>query len=249
MEDGRASTGVAGLDQLLGGGIPRGFVLCVMGSFGTGKTTLGLQFLGEGLARGERAVFVSLEEEGPDLMVAARNLGIDLAKSVDDGRFTILKLSLIDARATLRRINSDLLGMIREARADRVVLDSVSLLNSVFASDAERRAVLFEVCDAIRSSRATGVITAELADPNDRFASRDGLVEYVADGVVALQHREDAGGTGALHLEVAVLKMRRSRRSRRVVPFEITDAGLAVDGNGDGGAPKAAPRRGRAGRG
>src|SRR3989442_12096950 len=62
-------TGIDGLDELLGGGVPRGHTVTVLGSFGTGKTTFGIQFLVQGLINREKGIFISLEED-PDSIIA-----------------------------------------------------------------------------------------------------------------------------------------------------------------------------------
>lgn len=223
----RRPTGISGLDPLIGGGFPHGFVMCVMGSYGAGKTTLGVQFLAEGLSRGERCVFVTLEEDIPHVVAAAAAYGHDFNAAIEQQRLLIIKLSPTDARATLRRINSELLRFLRESGAGRVVIDSASLLSSVFENDVDRRMVLFEVANAIRESGASGVLTAELADAN-RFASRDGLVEYVADGVMGLRFVPGSVGEADVALELTVLKMRRTAHSRKVVHYDLTDKGVVV---------------------
>ncbi len=68
----RATTGIAGLDNVLGGGLPRGHLYLVEGTPGAGKTTLGLQFLLEGRARGEKGLYVTLSETAPELGIVAR---------------------------------------------------------------------------------------------------------------------------------------------------------------------------------
>ncbi|MFQ6059917.1 MAG: RAD55 family ATPase [Thermoplasmata archaeon] len=71
-------TGVEGLDELLGGGIPSGHVVAVLGGFGTGKTTLALQYIKRGLENGERCIFITLEESDDSIRENAKSFGWDL---------------------------------------------------------------------------------------------------------------------------------------------------------------------------
>jgi KaiC/GvpD/RAD55 family RecA-like ATPase len=228
--DARVSSGTKGLDGLLGGGIPQGHVLCVMGSFGTGKTTLAIQFLAEGIRLGEHCVFVTLDEEADRLIETAERYGHDIRTPMSDGRLAILKLSPVDARATLRRVNSDLLRFLKESHATRVVLDSATLLSSVFDSEVDRRSVLFELGNAIRQAGATAIFTAEVAPGGNALSSRDGIVEYVSDGVVALRYAGGVTPDTSLDLEMVVLKLRRSSHSRKIARYEITEHGIQLVG-------------------
>src|SRR3990172_4111451 len=185
----RVLTGVDGLDELLGGGVPRGHVITVMGAFGTGKTTFALQFLMQGLINGEKGIFISLEEDVDSVVANAASFGWDLRTYLREKKLHIVKLEPADAKTTVTRIKSELPEFIRKSGATRVAIDSVSLLNMLFADDNERRAKLFALCKQLKSTGATCVFTAEVKDDNAR-SSRDGLVEYVSDGVIGLRFNE-----------------------------------------------------------
>lgn len=224
----RVLTGVDGLDELLGGGVPRGHVITVMGSFGTGKTTFALQFLVQGLVNGEKGIFISLEEDVDSVVATAASFGWDLRPYLKDKRLHIVKLEPADAKTTVTRIKSELPEFIRKSGATRVVVDSISLLNMMFPDETERRTRLFALCQQLRSTGATCLFTAEVKDDNPR-SSRDGLVEYVSDGVVGLRFNERENGE--VQLVIQVIKMRRLRHPRSVKPYSITDQGLDVHGD------------------
>ena len=224
----RVLTGVDGLDDLLGGGVPRGHVITVMGSFGTGKTTFALQFLVQGLVNGEKGIFISLEEDVDSVVATAASFGWDLRPYLKDKRLHIVKLEPADAKTTVTRIKSELPEFIRKSGATRVVVDSISLLNMMFPDETERRTRLFALCQQLRSTGATCLFTAEVKDDNPR-SSRDGLVEYVSDGVIGLRFNERENGEVQLVLQV--IKMRRLRHPRSVKPYSITDQGLDVHGD------------------
>jgi len=203
-------------------------VITVMGSFGTGKTTFALQFLMQGLINGEKGIFISLEEDVDSVVANAASFGWDLRTYLREKKLHIVKLEPADAKTTVTRIKSELPEFIRKSGATRVAIDSVSLLNMMFADDAERRARLFGLCQQLRSTGATCVFTAEVKDDNPR-SSRDGLVEYVSDGVIGLKFNERENGEVQLVLQV--IKMRRLRHPRSIKPYSITDEGLDVHGD------------------
>jgi KaiC domain protein len=231
MAVGRVRTGIDGLDEMLQGGLPENHIVLVMGSFGTGKTTIGLQFLIEGLKTGEPCIFISLEEDKDSIAKNAAAFGWNLSEAIEKKQLGLFKLEPSDAKTTITRIKSELPKFVKSFGAKRVVLDSVSLLNMMFSDDNERRSNLFNLCQLLRSTGATTLLTAEVKDENPR-SSRDGLAEYTADGVLLLQSEENKEG-GEVQLTIRILKMRRTAHSRRVKPYSITDKGIVVHAGAD----------------
>ena len=231
MSSKRIKTGVPGLDEMLQGGLPEGHIVLLMGSFGTGKTTLALQFLMEGLRNDENCIFISLEEDKDSVLKNSDSFGWDLSAPISKKKLGLFKLEPSDAKTTITRIKSELPKFVKSFGAKRVVIDSVSLLNMMFPNDSERRANLFNLCQLLRSTGATSILTAEVKDENPR-SSRDGLAEYTADGVLLLQSDENRD-SGEVQLTLRVLKMRRTSHSRRVKPYTISDSGVVVHAGAD----------------
>jgi len=222
----KVKTGLEGLDEMLFGGIPKGSTVVVMGSFGTGKTTFGLQFLNQGLSEGEKGVYISLEEDKESILADAEAHGWDLRSKLDSKQLEIVKLEPTDAKVTIQRIKSELPEFIKKFGASRIVVDSVSLVNMLFDNDHERRSNLFNLSQMIKKTGATLMMTAEVKDENP-FASRDGLIEYVADGVISLRYLERLD-RNELMLSLRIIKMRRTEHSRKITPYSITNKGLEV---------------------
>jgi KaiC domain protein len=222
----KVKTGIEGLDEMLFGGIPIGSTVVVMGSFGTGKTTFGLQFLSQGLAEGEKGIFISLEEDRESILADAEAHGWDLRSKLNEKQLEIVKLEPNDAKVTIQRIKSELPDFIKKFGASRIVIDSVSLLNLLFDTDHDRRTNLFNLSQMVKRTGATLIMTAEVKDDNP-FASRDGLIEYVADGVISLRYLE-MQSRNELMLSLRIIKMRRTDHSRKITPYSITNKGLEV---------------------
>jgi KaiC/GvpD/RAD55 family RecA-like ATPase len=223
----RVPTGIGGLDEMLGGGFPAGHVVLVTGLPGTGKTCFGLQFLMAGAAAGEKGVFLSLEEDVPPLLESARQFRWPVDAAVGSGMLKILRIDPKETRQSLHRIQGELGKELTGLGAQRIVVDSVSLLNMLSDDESGRRSTLFALAAACRESGATTVLTAE-ADPLHPDVSRDGLSEYVADGVLLLGYRTGADGH-RVGLSLRVLKMRRTAHVRTVQPYSIGPTGIAVD--------------------
>jgi len=226
MGDEKVETGIDGLDEMLGGGIPGGQIIALLGSCGTGKTTMSLQFIWTGLQKGEKGIFISLEEDEAAVASNALTFGWDLKPFIDGKKLTLVKLEPSDAKSTISRIHGELPAYIKNTGAKRVVFDSVSLLSMLFDGDSERRAGLFDLCKQIKNSGATALFTAEVK-PENPNVSRDGLVEYIADGVILLRYNETSDGSD-IQLSVRVVKMRRANHSRRIKPYNITGKGIEV---------------------
>lgn len=222
----RVQTGIEGLDAMLEGGVPRGHTFVVMGSFGTGKTTFGLQFLNQGMALGEKGIYISLEEDQESILEDARSHGWELKPFIDSKQLALVKLEPNDAKTTVGRIKSELPDFIKGFGASRIVVDSISLLNMLFETEHDRRSNLFNLSQMIKKTGATCLMTAEVKDENP-MATRDGLAEYVADGVISLRYVEKESKS-ELQLSLRIIKMRRTNHSRKITPYQIAMKGIVV---------------------
>ncbi len=217
-------TGINGLDDMLEGGIPKGHVVAVVGSFGTGKSTFGIQFINEGLKNGEKGIFISLEEDEASIIETAATFGWDFRKYIDEKKLAIHKIEPGDAATAAKKINSEFPEYISSFGAQRLVLDSASLLEMTFDTRKDARENLFHMAQMVKSAGATAIFTAE-ADPRNPETSRDGIVEYTADGVILLSYVKSPEG---VQLSIRVVKMRRTKHMRAPKPYEITDEGIRV---------------------
>jgi circadian clock protein KaiC len=223
----KVPTGIAGLDEMLDGGFPNGHVVLVTGLPGTGKTCLALQFLLAGTTKGEKGIFLSLEEDVPQLLESARQFGWPVDAAVEKGLLKIVRLDPKETRQNLHRIQGELGQELKSLDARRIAVDSVSLLNMLSDDEPSRRSTLFTLAAACRSAGATTILTAE-ADPEHPEVTRDGLSEYVADGVLLLGYNTAADGH-RVGLSLRILKMRRTAHARTVQPYTIGPRGITVD--------------------
>ncbi|MFB6205039.1 MAG: KaiC domain-containing protein [Haloglomus sp.] len=221
----RIDIGIEGLDEMIQGGVPDRSLLVVIGSAGTGKTTFGLQFLQQGLEQGEQTVYITLEESREAIIEAATEKGWPFDEYIDDDQLAIIDLDPVEMANSLASIRGDLPRLIDEFEAERLVLDSVSLLEMMYDNQPDRRTEVFDFTKALKSAGVTTMVTSE-ADQDNPYASRHGIIEYLTDGVFVLQYvRSEFRET---RLAVEIQKIRNANHSRETKPYEITSDGISV---------------------
>jgi KaiC domain protein len=217
------STGIEGLDAVIGGGIPEGHIVTVFGAYGTGKTTFALHFIHEGLKNGEKCIFISLDEDERSIMDTAKGFGMDFEQYSEN--IEIIKLDPVAVKESMDKVKNDLLSAIKQMGAKRLVIDTVSILEGLF-DEKDRWLALSHLRDIIKKSEVTAIFTSE-ADKYSQTTSKYGILEYVSDGAIALKYiRKSEIEEPILALEV--VKMRRVKHSRKLTPYMITDTGIRV---------------------
>ncbi|PSP44855.1 KaiC domain-containing protein [Halobacteriales archaeon QH_6_64_20] len=222
----RVDFGIEGLDEMIRGGVPERSLIAVIGSAGTGKTTVGLQFLREGLCDDERAIFIALEESREAVLDTAGEKNWEFERYCEEDRLAVVDLDPVEMATSLRGIRSDLPRLIAEFGASRVVLDSVSLLETMYDDPAKRRTEIFAFARSLKEAGVTTLLTSE-ASEDTAYASRYGIVEYLTDAVFVLQYVRPSDFQET-RLAVEIQKIRNASHSRETKPYEITDTGISV---------------------
>jgi circadian clock protein KaiC len=225
----KARTGIAGLDEVTGGGLPQGRPTLVCGPAGCGKTLLAMEFLVRGTTEfGEPGVFVAFEESAADLEANVASLGFDLAGLEAEGRLVIDHVNVVagqleeagdwDLDGLLLRLGAS----IDAIGAKRVVIDTIETLFGAFANTAILRCELRRLFGWLKDRGITAVITGERGDGR---LTRYGIEEYVSDCVIVLDHRvTEQTSTRRLR----ILKYRGSLHGTNEYPFLIGESGISV---------------------
>jgi len=226
----KSPTGITGLDEITGGGLPTGRPTLVCGSAGCGKTMLAMEFLVRGAVEfGEPGVFMMFEENAAELTANVRSLGFDLDKLVKQKKIALDHVHI--ERSEIEETGEyDLEGLfirlghaIDTIGAKRVVLDTVEALFAGLPNHGILRAELRRLFRWLKDRGMTAIITGEKGDGN--AITRFGLEEYVADCVITLDHRvHDQISTRRLR----VLKYRGSAHGTNEYPFLIGERGISV---------------------
>jgi len=218
MSEERMKVGIIGLDDMLGGGLIAGNICAIIGTYGTGKTTFSLQFIWEGLKKGEHAIYISLEEREERILEYMLQKGWDVKPFLNKSLF-VIKLDPTDFNLANNRIKNELPRLIKQVNARRVVIDPISLFEDLFDADSIRRQEMFRFVEGMRDQKCTIMMTSE-TDKDNAFSSRHSLIEYLADTVILLRYVRPSDLTD-VHLALEVVKMRMSAHSREIKPYEI----------------------------
>ena len=225
----KCPTGIAGLDEITGGGLPLGRPTLVTGSAGCGKTLLALEFLVHGAVKyGEPGVFVAFEETAEELAKNVASLGFDL-EDLQARKKLAIDYIYIERSEIEDTGEYDLEGLfvrlgyaIDTVGAKRVVLDTVEALFAALPNENILRAELRRLFRWLKERGVTAVITGERGD---NLLTRHGLEEYVADCVILLDFRiREQISTRRLR----IIKYRGSAHGSDEYPFLIEKTGISI---------------------
>ncbi len=226
---GKCPTGIPGLDEITGGGLPRGRPTLVCGSSGTGKTLFGMQFLVRGaLDHNEPGVFVSFEERSRDLELNVASLGFQLSSLQARGKLAIEQV-IVSRTEILETGEYNLDGLflrldnaVRSVGAKRVVLDTIEVLFAALSNLGILRAELLRLFLWLKERGLTAIVTGERGAGT---LTRHGLEEYVSDCVILLDQRvTEQVATRRLR----IVKYRGSSHGTNEYPFLIDEHGFTV---------------------
>ena len=224
----RTDIGIEGLDDMILGGVPSRSLLSVIGGAGTGKTTFALQFLNEALESDRKGIYITLEQTRESILSTASEKGWSFREHAEADRLAVVAIDPIEMANSLASIRNDLVRLIAEFDADRLVLDSVSLLEMMYDHPAKRRSEVFGFTRSLKDAGVTTLLTSEASEKNP-YASRHGIVEYLTDAVFVLQYIRGSDFRET-RLAVEIQKIRDANHSRDTKPYEITDTGISVYG-------------------
>jgi circadian clock protein KaiC len=225
----KTPTGISGLDEVTGGGLPKGRPTLICGPAGCGKTLLALEFLVRGITLfNEPGVFVAFEESADDLVANVASLGFDLAQFEAAGQLVIDHVNVVSGEMeetadwNLDGLFMRLGAAIDAVGAKRVVIDTIETIFGAFSNTAILRAELRRLFEWLKERGVTAVITGERGDGT---LTRYGIEEYVSDCVIVLDHRvTEQTSTRRLR----ILKYRGSLHGTNEYPFLITESGVSV---------------------
>jgi circadian clock protein KaiC len=225
----RLSTGISGLDDILHGGLAKGFLYLVEGNPGAGKTTLALQFLIEGAKHGEKGLYLSLAESDAELRHVAASHGLSLDNveickisppeiAGEAGKqYTVFQPAEVELADVLETI----LAKVREVQPSRVIIDSMSELRMLARDSLRYRRQVLSLKQFFEGQDCTTLLLDE------RFrANSDSQVQTIAHGVISLEVLQRNYGITRRRLEV--LKVRASSFREGYHDYVIIKGGVRV---------------------
>ncbi len=219
------STGATGVDELLGGGFFPGSAMLVAGPAGSGKSSLAIQFLAEGVHQGEPGVLAMFEETPIKYLEQAKGFGLDLQQMADDKKLKLIYLRPLDLSVdeTLHEI---LVG-IEEVKARRVVIDSLTGLEIALAPSFEEdfRESLYRLIGRLTGSGISILMTVENNDSYTELKFSPHAVSFMTNDIILQRYVEI---DSQLKRVMTVIKTRSRKHPSDIRTYEITDRGIVV---------------------
>ncbi len=229
LEDQRVSSGCAGLDEILHGGLPGGRIYLIEGDPGAGKTTLALQFMREGVSKGESALYITLSESRADLIHAAAShrLSIDKVEIVEllpnendllpEQQYTVFHPAEVELSDRMQRIVKE----IQRVRPERLVIDALSELRMLAKDPLRYRRQILSLKDFMSDQKCTVLLLDDrsLRDPDLQLHS-------IVHGVVSMDKvPRDYGKT---RRQIEVIKLRGTPYREGFHDYSIITGGVVV---------------------
>lgn len=226
----RLKSGIPNLDDMLGGGFMAQSAILLRGAPGTGKTTFGLQFLLEGVRRGEPGLFISFEEFPQSLYRDAASLGWDLAEVEETGELRMIFTSPKVLMQSLATPDSIVVRTIHDFDIRRVVIDSLTHFTQMIEDNHELRRTYHQVISAFRREGVTALYLGEEMR-SDYTNQERGRLSFVVDTLVMLRYLEI---DSAIQRAIVVLKMRSSSHDTSIHEYKIGPNGIMIGKPMDG---------------
>ena len=223
----RLKTGVPGLDEVIGGGIPVGDAVMLAGPAGSGKTTFATQFVAEGLRQGEAVVIVVFEEYPEEYLARAKARNQDLGKLLGTEKLKLIYLRPLDL--SVDETLYEILDAVEELNPARVVIDSLSgfeiALAPAFREDF--RESLYRLVGALTATGVTVFMTSEVVDSHGELRFTSERVSFITDDIIVQRLVEI---NGELRKVLVVVKMRGSEHSKDFLVYDVGAHGAVVGG-------------------
>jgi len=221
--DERVPTGIIGLDDLIEGGFPRGGLILLAGSPGSGKTIASAQYLYHGATNlNEKGIYVSFSERKETFFRNMRMFGFDFAMLEKKGKFKFLDMMTCDESAVGSTLNIAF-GEISAMGAKRVVIDSFSAIAQAFRKKIDARIIVHLLEKMMRQTNCTTLLLVEI--PTGSTMIGLGVEEFVADGIILFETIEEKTG---IRKRAIIRKMRGTNHNMNYSNIVISVKGLLL---------------------
>jgi len=242
MGNERVKTDVKGLDDMLNGGFLPQSANLIEGPPGTGKTTLGMQFIYNGIQyHDEPGLILTFEEFPQQYYRDAESFGWDFRRLESEGKLKVIMTSPGVSRSEAEGVGGRIETLAREMGARRILVDSISHFDQMAEDAIELRSVVFGFINALKREGLTSVLTREspvlLGGEEEKHS-----IAYVVDSYIMLRYVEIES---AIRKALLVLKLRGSDHAKDIRQFQITDHGIEIMSRFEGqeGIMSGSPRR------
>lgn len=218
----RVKTGIKGLDELIGGGIPKGSTVLITGGPGTGKSTFGMNFLVNGaLKYNEPGLYISLEEEAERLIKNVKStFGWPIDDLVEKKLLKVVKAELYDFEKLKMMIENE----VESRNVQRLVIDPSTVIGLYFENPLQIRRSMLELDKLLKRLGCTTFLICEVPEGHQGI-SVFGVEEFTSDGIIILYYLK---AENVFIRALTVRKMRTTEHDKAIHPMGITKDGVVV---------------------
>ncbi|MBW2965952.1 AAA family ATPase [Candidatus Woesearchaeota archaeon] len=220
----RESTGIPGLDDTIEGGLKKDSVILVGGCAGSGKSIFALQFIINGISKfNEPGVYVTFEENKQEVYEDMLRFGWNLAELEKQGKFAFIRYTPEQVGKVLKTGGGIIRDIVDKIKAKRIVIDSISAFTLLHENELAKREACLDLFKILRRWKCTTLVVGQYYAAEERHEST--AVEFEVDGIIWLYNIKKEN---IRVRAIEVFKMRGTKHSAKIFPFEITDEGIVV---------------------
>jgi len=228
----RIKTGIAGLDEMLNGGFIAQSANLIEGAPGTGKSTLGMQFIYNGIVLYQQpGLILTFEEFAQQYYDDAESFGWDLRALEKANKLRVIMTSPEVSQAELEQVDGRIQAVINEIGATRILVDSLSHFDRLSTDPVTRRGILYSFINSLKREGLTSMLTRESQALIGEIEGPEEDVAFVADSYLLLRYVEIES---AIRKALLILKQRGSDHAKDIRQFEITRSGIEVQSKFEG---------------
>jgi len=240
----RVTTGIPGLDAMLNGGFLRRTANLIEGAPGSGKSTLGMQYIYEGARRGEPGIILTFEEFPEQYYRDAAAFGWDFRELERQNLLKVIMSSPEVTQANLEHVGGAIQNLMTTIGAQRILIDSITHFESLRQDPVELRKLMYSFLNALKRQELTTILTRESAYLFGEGVENqaDASIQFLVDSYIMLRYVEIES---AVQRAIVVLKMRGSAHDSTIRQYEIAAQGMKVlkPFEGQEGLLSGAPKR------
>jgi len=219
-------SGISIFDDISGGGFNEESINLIVGGAGAGKTIFSLQFLINGMKKGEICLYITFEEKKEELYRNMLSFGWDLESYEKQGKFIFVEYTPEKVKQMLEEGGGALESLMYKKKISRLVIDSVTSFTLLFEGELAKREAALALFEMTRRWKTTVLLTLEKELTTTDMTSGSGsAIEFEADSIVLLYFIRQDGGRQRL---IEILKMRGTKHSTNIYPFYITPKGVDI---------------------
>lgn len=222
----RIKSGVAGLDGFVEGGFEKGATILIVGSAGTGKTILGLQYLYYGaLEEKEPGIFISFEEDQESLLTHMSGFDLDFDPLLEKNQIKILSFKPHEVQKLIQSGGGMIRDEIESMKAKRLVVDSITAYELLFKDSYQERESVLELFENLKKWGCTSLIISEMSATE--AITKNGSEGFLTDGIIALYYDHEPRTNERIH-KIEIIKMRGTNHSDKSLGLEFKKEGISI---------------------